>query len=369
MKKILRIIYKTLILIKNYRKYCIAPYKDYTIKSTYQIFCDQLYIIVKNGYIEPFYFLYNFQKKDCTKSIMDRYLNYVPFQMKINNLNLENPHFIYNGRVITADKYYFYLFCKSIGIPVPNVVSYIRNNKCIYGINCLNKGDFEHIFDKRSKIFIKPCSGQLGQGSFTIEKKQDVIYLNGRTCEYEDFIQKIRHGDWIVQDYITQHSGLLNLNPSSVNTIRLQTVISEEGEIVPFGALLRIGRNGQFVDNWAKGGIAVGIDMGTGTLMKYGYLKPVFGTRPLTVHPNTQIPFEGYSIPFFFETVSLAKKLHSNLYRCHSVGWDIAITPEGPLFIEGNGLWEISLVQATHGGLKNEILKYFEPVNNKNKTP
>ena len=48
------------------------------------------------------------------------------------------------------------------------------------------------------------------------------------------------------------------------------------------------------------------------------------------------------------------------MYRSHSVGWDIAITENGPVFIEGNGLWEISLVQAVHGGMKKEISSFFE---------
>ena len=55
----------------------------------------------------------------------------------------------------------------------------------------------------------------------------------------------------------------------------------------------------------------------------------------------------------------MAIKLHKYLYRCHSVGWDIAITEKGPVFIEGNGWWEISLVQAVHGGLKKQVEKYF----------
>ena len=63
-------------------------------------------------------------------------------------------------------------------------------------------------------------------------------------------------------------------------------------------------------------------------------------------------------IPYFQEAVREAIKLHNVMYRCHSVGWDIAITENGPIFIEGNGLWEISLLQAAHGGMK-DIEKHF----------
>ena len=55
----------------------------------------------------------------------------------------------------------------------------------------------------------------------------------------------------------------------------------------------------------------------------------------------------------------MAKELHSKLYRIHSVGWDIAITEEGPVFIEGNSKWEISGTQSAEGGVKF-IEKYFD---------
>ena len=75
-------------------------------------------------------------------------------------------------------------------------------------------------------------------------------------------------------------------------------------------------------------------------------------------HPDNSIVFEGFEIPFFKEAVEMSKDLHSKLYRVHSIGWDIAITQNGPVFIEGNSLWEVSGTQAAVGGLKH-IEKYF----------
>lgn len=145
---------------------------------------------------------------------------------------------------------------------------------------------------------------------------------------------------------------------TSLNTIRLQTVITEDQGIMAFGATCRLGREGSFVDNWAKGGLIVGIDMNTGKLRKTAFIKPSYGTT-VTKHPDNGLVFEGFEIPYFREAVEMAKDLHSNLYRIHSIGWDIAITPDGPMFIEGNSLWEISLIQTANGGLKNQIEKYF----------
>lgn len=157
---------------------------------------------------------------------------------------------------------------------------------------------------------------------------------------------------------IYQHEKMSELCPSTINSIRLITVMDMDGVVHPFGPRLRIGRVGSSVDNWAKGGILVGIDLETGCLYKKGFLKPQYGTST-EYHLDTKVKFDGFVIPHFQEAVEAAIKLHKYLYRCHSVGWDIAITKDGPVFIEGNGLWEISGMQAVHGGMKKQIEKYF----------
>ena len=43
----------------------------------------------------------------------------------------------------------------------------------------------------------------------------------------------------------------------------------------------------------------------------------------------------------------------------HSIGWDIAIGANGPIFIEGNDNWEINGPQVGNGGLKKEFEEYF----------
>ena len=144
---------------------------------------------------------------------------------------------------------------------------------------------------------------------------------------------------------------------TAVNTIRLITVLTPNEEVIPFRAGLRIGREGSNVDNCAKGGIFVGIDMNTGKLLKKGIIKPPFGNIVFR-HPDTEIVFEGFEIPYFKDAVEIAKELHSKLYRIHSVGWDIAITQNGPMFIEGNSKWEVSGTQSAEGGVKF-IEKYF----------
>ena len=122
--------------------------------------------------------------------------------------------------------------------------------------------------------------------------------------------------------------------------------------------MLRIGANKNVVDNWAKGGLLVSIRE-DGMLGKHGYYKPGYGTRA-TSHPDTGVVFESFHVPFFREAVALASRFHALLGGIHSIGWDMAISESGPLFIEGNDNWEISMPQACEGGLKEKFNELFQ---------
>ena len=369
----MRRIREILSLLKGYKKYVCASsyYSNDVLKSKVQIFFEQLYFVLKFGQFEPFYFTYGFDRKKMTiKRICDEYIiPYYKFQYKINYLNINNPryeglHKKLTGRVITGDKYYFNLFLNSLGIPTPQVYLYIKDKEPLY-INDLfsvdkNKdstGLLRDFLNHDMDAFAKPSDGQLGKGIFSLKINNGEIYIDGKQSNIYAVIKMLLSADYLVQERVVQHAQISKLCSSTLNTIRLQTVMNSKGDIIPFGAIIRIARDGAVVDNWAKGGIAVGINMEDGTLMSHGIIKPAFGTS-IYEHPNSHIKFEGYQIPFYKEAERLAIKLHKNLYRCHSVGWDIAITESGPVFIEGNGLWEISLIQATHGGLK-KLEKYF----------
>ena len=67
------------------------------------------------------------------------------------------------------------------------------------------------------------------------------------------------------------------------------------------------------------------------------------------------VPFSEVMLPFIQEAVQQAKTLHARLSSIRLIGWDIAITERGPVFIEGNDNPEISGLQTVNGGLKARI--------------
>lgn len=355
-------------LWKNRKKYLLADsyYCDSELKSRVKIFSEQMGFIIKYGMYEPFYFLYGFDKKDMTRDKMERYIvPYYRFQLKIDKLNISPPMYgRYHGRTFTADKYYFGLILEKLGFPTPKLLCYMKQGEILYLYNRHKGAEWgaddellrEFLLEDKD-AFVKPSDGQLGMGIFSLKVENQVIYKNGEKITLDQLCGILSTGNYLIQEKVYQHEVLNKLCPYTLNTIRLQTVITDEGKVIPFGAGLRVGRKGNVVDNWAKGGVFIGIDMDKGELFKYGFLKPQYGTR-VSKHIDTQMVFEGVKIPYFVEAVKSACALHQQLYRMHSIGWDIAITDYGYVFIEANGLWEISLVQAVHGGLKN-VEQYF----------
>lgn len=146
--------------------------------------------------------------------------------------------------------------------------------------------------------------------------------------------------------------------PHAVNTLRVVTINIDSHPYV-LTSLLRVGtsRSGN-VDNWAAGGLAIGIQ-DSGYLKKYGFYKPEHG-RKTEKHPDTNVVFKNFAIPNLEEAYEIAIKAHKCFYGIPAIGWDIAITENGPCFIEGNDNWEISLMQACDRPLKQEWLDIID---------
>lgn len=83
---------------------------------------------------------------------------------------------------------------------------------------------------------------------------------------------------YIFQERVVQSKKTDILNPSAINTYRIVTV-NKEGKIYLLTALLRAGaENTGNVDNWAAGGLAIGINENR-YLKEYGFYKPILEQR------------------------------------------------------------------------------------------
>lgn len=185
------------------------------------------------------------------------------------------------------------------------------------------------ITNPSGKLVIKRHDGQCGIGV-------EVIQTAGLT--YEKLLDRMnKTNNTLVEEYIVQHPDLMALSPSGLNTVRIYTQLNKNDEVEILGCRLRISIN-SVVDNLAAGNVAAPIDENTGIVTGPGVYSHIAKADEYT-HPITKIPIVGFRIPFWNQTIEFSKRAALHLKECRSIGWDIAITADGPELIEGNHDW------------------------------
>ena len=138
-------------------------------------------------------------------------------------------------------------------------------------------------------------------------------------------------GPAILEEVVVQHSRMAALCPTSVNTVRIATLIGEKKEGIVY-AFLRIG-NGKVMDNVDCGGMAARVDLESGKLLTVGADKQ---GNTFEKHPITGTDIIGFEVPYFHEACQMCLEAMKVVPQVRFVAWDVAITENGPRFIEGN---------------------------------
>lgn len=289
----------------------------------------------KYGEPNRFYTLYGL---DQVGSHPEEYMDYLNFMTSRNIVNRYKE--LDSQLVILRDKYMFYKYMKACNLPVPEVFAIWKNGQ-LYNV------DFEPIawetLECRSDYFLKSIDGECASFVKHIVDFQELMQIK------DTFEQT---GAYIFQERVIQSKEMNVINTDAINTYRIVTV-NKDGNPYVLTSILRVGtkKTGN-VDNWAAGGLAIGIQ-NNGFLKEFGYFKPAYGTKT-DVHPDTGIRFCEFQAPEYNRAIDLACRAHRHLYGIRAIGWDVAVSENGPCFIEGNDNWEISLNQACDRPLRRE---------------
>ena len=202
---------------------------------------------------------------------------------------------------------------------------------------------------KFKKMVLKSSDGQCGEGVEVIELENDKNALK----------EKLNHTkNDLLEEYIVQHDDLMKLSPSGLNTVRIFTQLNKKNEVDILGCRLRITINSA-VDNLAAGNIAAPIDEMTGLVTGSGVYSDITKTDEIE-HPVTGVKIEGFQVPYWPEVMNMVREAALLHPQNRSIGWDVAITNEGPELLEGNHNWCKLLWQLpVKKGLKPVLEQYI----------
>lgn len=186
-------------------------------------------------------------------------------------------------------------------------------------------GDGEEAYRRftegRTRFICKPLGGAQGQG---------IAIVDGRVPTFRELADNLK-GDYILEAYIDQHEALDQYYDKAINCIRVVT-ICKDGKVTPIVANITYS-TGHKVANASFGGITCLVDVQTGEVTTPG---GAYGHILSDTHPCTGIPLQGFVIPHWNDVLEMVDDLARRIPQVGYVGWDIAISKDGPVVIEGN---------------------------------
>lgn len=283
---------------------------EFSKASRFFLFFDVFYCMKKFHVTGEEYLKYKFynHKNRYRKDFITRY----DFKYGIRRINVKG---------FTSSKYKFYQM-------LPECFS----REIILAPEC-SEETFLSFARKHKRFVVKPDNGSCGRGISVF------VYTDDEQAR--KYFSEIK-GDVVCEEFIVQHEEMNRLNPFSVNTVRIVSVV-DSGEIILASGTLRTGaRFGKITDNLSDGGAGAQIDLKTGIITSTGF---DFDDKRYMNHPVTGVQFVGFAIPNWDKVVALVKEAHLKCSQCKLLGWDIAVTPEGAVVLEANNSPDAFLTQ------------------------
>lgn len=211
--------------------------------------------------------------------------------------------------------------------------------------------DFKARFTGEPKIIYKPLSDSCGHGVTVFDLTEDNM-----ESVYNHLV-KLPEG--VVEGYVIQHPAMSKYSRKSVNTVRIVSVRAF-GRVNILYAAFRMGGGDAVVDNFHAGGVLALINPETGIVETNAI---DLGGTFYENHPVTGEKVLGFQIPFWPEIVEMLQKAGSIVDGVGYVGWDVAVTENGPILIEGNTAPAPNVLQTPyakeHKGMAHVVEKYL----------
>ena len=186
------------------------------------------------------------------------------------------------------------------------------------------------------KLVIKPSIDSYGGKNVVIfELKDQVTDYNNMSME-ELLIQFNKN--YIIQEVVDQHEKMAQLNYSSLNTLRISSLIID-GNVEILNSTLRFGAPGSKVDNISSGGIMCPVNTDGFCGRAYSHNWDLIADRHIVEL------LRNFQIPNFQILLEDIKRLHIQLPYFKLVSWDIAVGKQGQTIlveynIQGQGSFQ-----------------------------
>lgn len=230
-----------------------------------------------------------------------------------------------------------------------------RDVAYIHNLNDIDKAEVDTFLQKHHSYIAKPTSQACGRGIEIIHTKDS----QEAKAKLSDYCSKGAL-PCIIEELISQDGRMAAFHPSSVNTVRIPTFRFDD-ETVVLQPFMRIGQGDAIVDNAGHGGIICNLDVDTGRV----YSCCDERGRRFTSHPDTGKEIIGFQVPCWEEAKSMVKALADVLPAVRYVGWDLALTLNGWVLVEGNDKGQFVFQYPASEGFRPTLMSILQRYNDK----
>ena len=293
------------------------------------------------------YFTFKLYDKNYPEEYRNDFLGSVNHKLYLDYLNPKHYS------LLAGNKYLTKIYLQSLNIPTSDLL-FVFDPKA-------GKSS-EHIFTTYSEVIdyfkkenpaefvCKPLTSSHGIGVDVFTgwtfKKDDVIlkHINNNEIFLESYLKNNSNLKSLIFERRIKQSDYINeINFSSVNTLRIVTLLFPDGDADVLTAFLRMGRKNVWFDNAFKGGnIDASINTSTGQLEYPISFKSFDNITDITHHPDSKIDLTNFCIKDWDYIIKQVKEFQQKTSLLKAIAWDVAITDDGPVIIEINHRWDLT---------------------------
>lgn len=198
-----------------------------------------------------------------------------------------------------------------------------------------------------TEIIVKPTNMGGGKGIFFVNKNSSYKSVKAN-------IENLGGRAFVAQEVIEQSDFMRAFNGSSVNTVRITTLLHKD-KVHVLAALVRTGQEGSRVDNFSQGGSIIGVDIKSGKCNDWAL---THDNDHITVLPSgLDLKAEPLIVPNFDKIKATVEKLHYIIPYIKLISWDIALDKNNtPTLIENNFAGMIQMHEAVTGPIFGELM-------------
>lgn len=309
---------------------------------------DQIVLAFRYGVLPPWYYMFDLHKAGNRERAVD-YLH--RYETKYNLYELLKVYREKTGGRPLSDKSLYASICAGKGVRTPEIVA-VGEEGQVRAWSPDENAPEEPPRWPEADMFIKPRDGKGGRGTTIVKWAGDGQYnlSDGSSLTPEELGARIadmsREMPYIVQKRLFNHPDMIDMCSNALCCIRIMTIRTRDDRFVVTHGVLRMALDGSaVVDGLHRGGLISSVNVETGELGPATNL----GLRPeigwCEVNPVTGAQIAGRMLPMWPETRAAAEAAHAAFPYKVTVGWDVAITPDGPVVVEGNGSPCVDIIQ------------------------